>query len=140
MNLATRTAAISLSLGLLSGLTSAKDVSIAFADHGGIKDWQADHDLGIWIQDSHRKWYYARFMSPCHELRFAEGVGFVTGPGGQLDRFSSVKVRGEARCVFTSFDESAGPPKPKKKQKSSAPAAASAPQAAPPPAAPDAKP
>jgi hypothetical protein len=116
-----------MSLGLVAGLAAAKDVSIAFADHGGIKDWQADGNAGIWIQDIHRKWYYARFMSPCYELKFAERVGFVTGPGGQLDRFSSVKVRGEPRCVFSSFDENAGPPPPIKKHKGTAPATATTP-------------
>lgn len=117
MKLSLKAAAGAATLALLSLSAQAKDASIAFADHGGIHDWQADRDVGMWVQDSHLKWYYARFMSPCLGLRFAEGVGFVTGPGGNLDRFGAVKVRGEQRCVFTSFEASPGPPKPKAKGK-----------------------
>lgn len=117
MLLPIRTVVCAAALALLAVDAHAKDASIAFADHGGIHDWQADRDVGMWVQDSHLKWYYARFMSPCLGLRFAEGVGFVTGPGGNLDRFGAVKVRGEQRCVFTSFEANAGPPKPKAKGK-----------------------
>ncbi len=109
-----------------------KDASIAFADHGGIRDWEADKDVGIWVQDVHRHWYYARFMSPCHELRFVEGVGFVTGPGGQLDRFGAVRTRGGERCVFASFEESKSPP-PNRKPRKPAPAVVKDPAAAPAP-------
>src|SRR5262249_10965227 len=34
-----------------------KDVEIPFANHGGIRDWQADRDRGVWIQDVHNKWF-----------------------------------------------------------------------------------
>lgn len=112
-------ASATLALGLAASVGIAKNVSIPFADHGGIRNWEADRDVGIWVQDIHRKWYYATFLGPCQELRFAEGVAFITGPTGTLDRFSALRVRGE-RCVFSSFDESKGPP-PGKKSKKPAP-------------------
>lgn len=118
MNKAPKIAAASLAFSLAAGMALAaaappaegKQASIPFADHGGIRNWEADKDVGIWVQDVHRHWYYARFMSPCHELRFVDGVGFVTGPGGQLDRFSAVRTRGGERCVFSTFEDSKGPP------------------------------
>jgi hypothetical protein len=88
-----------------------EEVSIPFANHGGIRDWRADGDRGIWVQDIHNKWYYGRFMSPCIGLQFAEAVRFRTGPAGELDRWGAVRARNTGNCVFTSFVRSDGPPK-----------------------------
>lgn len=116
-----------------AGIATAGDVSIPFANHGGIQNWEADGERGIWVQDVHRQWYYAKFMSPCQQLPFVERVGFVTEPGGQLDRFSSVRARGGQRCVFTNFELSKGPPaKARSKTKHEIePAAKPAPEAQP---------
>lgn len=94
------------------------DDSIPFADHHGIRDWREDGDKGIWIQAASRKWYYAAFMSPCIGLPFAWGIRFVTEPGGQLNRFSSIRVPGEPMaCHFRDFKLSEPPPKRAPKQK-----------------------
>lgn len=85
--------------------------SIAFANHGGIRDWQADRDRGLWVQDVHRNWYYATFMGPCFGLNFANAIGFDTRPMGTFDRFSSIIVPREGRCVVQSFVPSDGPPR-----------------------------
>jgi len=96
------------------------DYSIPFADHHGIRDWREDGEKGIWIQAASREWYYATFMSPCIGLPFALGIGFVTEPGGQLNRFSSIRVPNEPmRCYFRDFKPSDPPPKRAPKKKSS---------------------
>src|SRR5882672_3587981 len=66
------------------------NVTIAFAAHNGIEDWEADGDRGLWILSRDRKWYYARFFAPCFGLPFHESLHFKFGPGGELDRWSEV--------------------------------------------------
>jgi hypothetical protein len=100
------------SIGVAHAMQVAREPEayIPFANLGGIYDWEADSDRGMWIQDVHRHWYYAKFMSPCFGLPFAFRVGFLTEPTGALDRWSSVRVRDSGRCYFSSFEHSAGPP------------------------------
>jgi hypothetical protein len=95
-----------------------QEASIPFANQGGIRDWQADSDRGIWVKDNHNRWYYGRFMGPCNGLQFVEAVRFRTSPSGSLDRWSSLRARDTGNCSFTSFVHSDGPPrKPDKKAK-----------------------
>ncbi len=89
--------------------TASATASIPFANRGGIRDWQADKDRGLWVQDAHRTWYYAKFMGPCIGLNFANSIGFDTRPIGTFDRFSSVFVPGTGRCTVQSFTVSEGP-------------------------------
>ena len=110
---------ISTGLAVSAGLTASAaetlpvshppDASIPFANHGGIYNWQADRDRGLWVQDIHRNWYYAKLMGPCWGLDFAEGIGFDTRPVGTFDRFSAVIVPRGGRCVVQSFTRSVGP-------------------------------
>jgi hypothetical protein len=86
------------------------DVSVPFANHGGIRDWSADNDRGLWVQDAHRKWYYAKLMGPCTGLNFATSIGFDTRPIGTFDRFSTIVVPREGRCTIESLAPSEGPP------------------------------
>lgn len=88
----------------------SSDVSIPFANHGGIRDWHADKDRGLWIQDAHGKWYYAAVMTPCIGLNFANSIGFDTRPAGSFDRFSSIIVPREGRCTVQSLRPSGAPP------------------------------
>jgi hypothetical protein len=119
---------LQLSLGmLLSGsflLTSAfvaaadehEHVAIHFANlHGSIRDWRADDQNVLFVQDNHKQWYRATFWTPCFDLPFAVGIGFVTGSMDELDEWSSVVVRGE-RCMFRTFEKS-DPPPPREKGK-----------------------
>ena len=92
---------------------AASEPSIPFANHGGIRDWTADHDQGLWVQDVHRQWYYAKLMGPCIGLPFAQTIGFDTHPMGRFDRFSAIVVPGSGRCTVQSFTLS-GDPHPKK--------------------------
>ncbi len=87
---------------------------IPFASHGGIRDWRADRDQGVWVQDIHRQWYYAKLMAPCIGLNFAESIGFDTHPLGRFDQFSSIFVRG-SRCAVQSFTLSGAPPSAKER-------------------------
>jgi Family of unknown function (DUF6491) len=101
----------------------APDAAIPFANHGGIRDWQADRDQGLWIQDVRRNWYYAKLMAPCIGLNFATSLGFDTRPMGTFDRFSAIVVPREGRCVVQSLAPS-GPPPTKAQLKSQAATAA----------------
>jgi hypothetical protein len=96
------------------------EASIPFANHGGIRDWQADRERGLWVQDVHNKWYYASLMGPCIGLNFAQTIGFDTRPQGNFDRWSAILVPHYGRCVVQSFTPSDGPPR-KQKMASAAP-------------------
>ena len=91
--------------------------SIPFANHGGIRDWKADRDQGLWVQDVHRQWYYAKLMAPCTGLNFAQTIGFDTHPLGRFDKFSAIVVPGPGggRCTVQSFTLSGAPPSGKVK-------------------------
>jgi len=88
----------------------SNDVSIPFANNGGIRDWHADRDRGLWIQDSFGKWYYATVMGPCIGLDFANRIGFDTRPMGSFDKFSSIVVPREGRCAIQTLRPSGAPP------------------------------
>jgi hypothetical protein len=90
------------------------EVSIPFADAGGIRDWRAVGRDALLIEGTHGKWYRVELMGGCFDLPFAERVGFKSNPTGDFDRFSTVIVRGQ-RCAVKSVTASAPPPKPVKK-------------------------
>jgi Family of unknown function (DUF6491) len=90
---------------------AALEVSIPFIGHGTIKDWQPDKRQGLWIQDEHHRWYYARLKEPCWGLDNAETIALDTRPGGPFDRFSSIIVPHEERCHLQSLVRSDPPPK-----------------------------
>jgi len=113
--------------GSEAGAAGDARASIAFANHGGIYDWAADGDRGIYIQDNLRQWYYAKLLSPCINLPFAQRVGFVTEPGsGSFNRFSAIVVR-DQQCFVQSFSKSGPPPSQMKhwRQPNGAPGATS---------------
>lgn len=83
-------------------------VSIPFVNYGNIQDWRAVGRKAILIASSRRHWYKATFYSPCIDLPYALRVGFVTGPVGSLDKFSSILVHGQ-RCWFKSLKEVPSP-------------------------------
>lgn len=101
----------------------AEQASIPFVNLGSIRDWQADRRDGLWIQDTHRQWYYAKTLGPCTGLDFALAIGFDTARTGTLDRFAAVVVPRESRCPIVSLTRSEAPPT-KRKQAEAAPATA----------------
>ncbi len=95
------------------------EASIPFIDHGGIYDFHAYNDLGIWIQGRDRKWYYGKFFSPCIGITNAIRVGFKGGATDTLDRFGAVITREGGRCTLTRLKAGQLPPglEPKKAEK-----------------------
>lgn len=107
---------------------SSPERYIPFANHGGIFNWRADGERGLWVQDIHRQWYYAKLMAPCTGLNFATSLAFDTRPGDQLDRFSFIRVPHQGlggRCALTSLTASEGPPTPHKPAAAAPPASPS---------------
>jgi hypothetical protein len=107
-------ATVSLGSAFAADAPVKPQASIPFADHGGIWNWEANADKGLWIQSNNRQWYYATFMGPCIGLDSANSVGFDTRPMGTFDRFSAVVVPRWGRCQVQSFELSDGPPKAQK--------------------------
>ena len=106
------------------------EVTIPFAAHDGIENWQADGSRGLWILARDRHWYYARFFAPCFGLQFHEALRFKFGAAGELYRWSEVYTRDSGRCSFTSLEASDGPPRKVKNVKpAAAPPASPVPEA-----------
>lgn len=78
------------------------EASIAFPNHGAIRNFEADGDDGVWIEDQRRRWYYGKFIGPCQGIAFAQAIGFDTRGSAQFDRFSKILVDGDV-CLFESF-------------------------------------
>jgi len=90
---------------------------IAFANHGGVRDWRADDRDTIYFQDRQRHWYKAVLFSPSSDLPFTQFVGIDASPTDRLDKWSSVYIGGQ-RYPFSSFERIEGnPPKKVKKAK-----------------------
>ena len=78
------------------------EASIAFPSYGTIRNFEADGDDGIWIEDQRRDWYYATIIGYCPDLDFAQAIGIDTRGTSRLDKFGAIVVRGQ-RCAFGSF-------------------------------------
>jgi hypothetical protein len=90
---------------------SSEEASIPFVDRrDSIRTWQADGDMGLWIQDSHKQWYYAKTFSPCLGLPFAIQIGVKNRGINRLNRDSEIIVPNEGRCQLSSFRKSDPPP------------------------------
>ncbi len=74
---------------------SKPEVTIPFANHGGISDWKRVDDSTLLIEDAHGHWYLAKLQFEAYDLAFADSMGFDTLPTGELGRLSSVVVSGK---------------------------------------------
>jgi len=84
-----------------------------------ISTWQADGQLGLWIQDRRRQWYYATMFSPCDGLQFAVRLGFKTRSLNQFDRDTEIIVPDNpVRCALKSLRKADPPPNGKGKSHS----------------------
>ncbi|MDZ3830475.1 MAG: DUF6491 family protein [Sphingopyxis sp.] len=92
--------------------TLGEEASIVFPGDSSIRNWRADRDRGLWIQDRRGNWYYGSFLGSCRDIDFAHAIGVETRGTARLDRFSTIIVRGE-RCPLHSFVTSEGPPSKK---------------------------
>ena len=79
-----------------------------------IQGWEADGQTGLWIQDSHKQWYYAKLLAPCQGLEFTARLGFEPKTMNSLDKFGYVVMPDNQRCQITSLVKSDAPPKEKK--------------------------
>ena len=84
------------------------EAAIPFADSVGIRNFEADGDKALWIEDNHRLWYRAELITPCWGLDKALKIGFVPRGAGSLDKFGEILVDG-AKCQLTSLKTSAPP-------------------------------
>jgi hypothetical protein len=83
------------------------EASIVFPDRT-IRNFEADGDNGIWIEDQQRRWYYGSFIGKCQDLNFAQGIGFDTRGLSRFDKFSRIIVRGDT-CHLNSLVTSEKP-------------------------------
>lgn len=74
---------------------SKQEVTIPFANHGGISDWKRVSDSTLLIEDVHGHWYLAKLQFEAYDLAFADSMGFDTLPTGELGKLSSVVVSGK---------------------------------------------
>lgn len=77
------------------------EASIVFPDRT-IRNFEADGDDGIWIEDQQRRWYYGSFIGSCQDLNFAHGIAFDTQGLSRFDKFSRIIVR-EDVCQLNSL-------------------------------------
>jgi hypothetical protein len=124
MNYATIIAALGLSLSASAAHAKPKvhvwpelgvESSITFPNYGAIRNFEADGDKGIWIEDQQRRWYYGEFLGRCQGLNFAQAIGFDTGGLSRFDKFSKIIVRDDV-CQLNSF-VTAEKPLPRKERK-----------------------
>lgn len=92
-----------------------REARIPFVDHDTIRDFRADGDHALWIQDQRRNWYYAKTFGPCFGLNFANAIGVVTRGTTTLDKFGQILVEGRT-CQLSSLVTSTAPPAKKKKK------------------------
>jgi hypothetical protein len=78
------------------------ETSIAFPNHGTIRNFEADGERGIWLEDQQRRWYYARFTGSCYGLNFVQAIGFDTRGSARFDRYAAILVEGD-RCPIESL-------------------------------------
>lgn len=78
------------------------EAQIGFPNHGAIRNFEADDNEGLWLEDRQRRWYYAEIAGGCQELNFAHTIGFDTRGSPRFDRFSVIIVDGE-RCPISSL-------------------------------------
>lgn len=73
-----------------------------------VRNFEADEDRGLWIEDQQRRWYYARIKGICPGLKFAQGIGFDTRGSSRFDRSSRIVVEGDL-CALETFVTAAKP-------------------------------
>jgi hypothetical protein len=90
------------------------EVSIPFADHGGIRDWRVVDDATLLLQDVHDQWYLAKLFAPVYDLAYVERIAFITPPSGSLEKFGSILVHGRRYPIVSLTRAPAPAARPKK--------------------------
>lgn len=91
---------------------NSAEAYIPFANSGGIRDWRALDEKGLYVQGPKRQWYYATLIGPCYGLPWAHSIAFVTNPADSFDKFSAVLVQNN-RCPVTSLVKTDSPDRKK---------------------------
>jgi len=99
------------------------EARIPFAALGGIRNWVADGDKGLYIEGNRKQWYHAALMGSCLDLPYAERIGFVMEPDLSFNRFSAIVVHGQV-CQVKTMVKSNAPAKAAKSADRTAPSAA----------------
>ena len=73
-----------------------------------IRNFEADTDKGVWIEDLQRRWYYGTFKGRCTRLEHARGIGYDTSGSSSFDKSSTIFVDDDF-CQLTSFVTSEKP-------------------------------
>ncbi len=73
------------------------EADISFPAYGGIRNYHADDDRGVWLEDSRRNWYYASFRGPCPGIQFGRSIAFDTRGSARFDKYTRILV-GDAVC------------------------------------------
>lgn len=84
------------------------EAQISFPNEGAIRNFEADGNDGLWLEDRQLRWYYAEIAGGCQELNFAHAIGFDTRGAPRFDKFSAIIVDGE-RCPISSLVTSEKP-------------------------------
>ena len=92
-----------------------EEVSIPFPGFR-IRNFRAENDDVVYLEDRNRNWYRAEVIGPCTELPFAQAIGIDTRGSGSFDRFGAIIV-GRDRCPLLSLTRSEKPGKRPKKQR-----------------------
>ena len=90
------------------------ETKINFPNQGAIRNFEADGNEGIWLEDRQRRWYYAELLGGCQELNFAQAIGFDTRGSATFDKFSTIIVAGD-KCQIASL-VTADKPLPRKER------------------------
>jgi len=93
---------------------AGKPATIPFIRFNSIRDFEADSDKGVYLQDQQRRWYYASVIGPCTGLPLAVKIGVDTRfAGDTLDSTGTLLVDGD-RCKIDKLVTSGPPPKREK--------------------------
>lgn len=83
---------------------AASEARIHFISHGGIRDWDADGDRALYVQDQRRRWYHVQLMIPCFDLPHVLTIGVETHSTDTFDKWSAIIVKGERYQVQSVTD------------------------------------
>lgn len=72
-----------------------KEARIPFADSVGIRNWRADGDGAVYLEDNSGRWYRAELFMPAFSLPFVNYIGVDAGPTGTLDKFGALFIDGQ---------------------------------------------
>lgn len=90
------------------------EAKINFPNEGAIRNFEADGNDGLWLEDRQRRRYYAELHGGCQEIDFAQAIGFDTRGSATFDRFSTIVVAGD-KCQLASL-VTANKPLPRKER------------------------